>query len=317
MEIVMPLVLRFHGDALVPGRAAIRDGLVLEQRDASDFREVEESHYDSEQSGTHYLRFRAGEYLKAAKAPSSLDVDKLRHSELGALLYRRLVTTLALAGYRFFANPVGYLFCTLGETKLWTYTWHHETSVNLEGSSIGWDQMRFELYDRRVESHFQPWSEGGGRILVALSSFWSALGATREDQATIFLAIASEALLSTQDMEITHQLSERAAFLLSSDPDQRIEVYRRMKKFYGQRSSFVHGSNHSKESPTAAMSADEESPFGTVKRLLDLALAWPAYNQALRHKKEDLTRGFFNELVFGKIAPEQVTIESPQPPRSG
>ena len=50
-----------------------------------------------------------------------------------------------------------------------------------------------------------------------------------------------EAVLSTDNNEITHQIAERTAYLLEKGEDQRHETYRRMKRLYNTRSRVVHG----------------------------------------------------------------------------
>ena len=50
-----------------------------------------------------------------------------------------------------------------------------------------------------------------------------------------------EALFSTSNSELSHQLSERLAFFLCSDPRDRISLYKTIKKAYGVRSKVVHG----------------------------------------------------------------------------
>ncbi|MGO4390541.1 hypothetical protein AB4Z46_04205 [Variovorax sp. M-6] len=50
-----------------------------------------------------------------------------------------------------------------------------------------------------------------------------------------------EALLSTSASELSHQLSERIAFLLAEMPTERLRIFREVKKAYGVRSKIVHG----------------------------------------------------------------------------
>ena len=50
-----------------------------------------------------------------------------------------------------------------------------------------------------------------------------------------------EALLSTSSTELSHQLSERVAFFLSDQPQERLRLFREVKKAYGVRSKIVHG----------------------------------------------------------------------------
>lgn len=55
-------------------------------------------------------------------------------------------------------------------------------------------------------------------------------------------SIALESLLISNESEpLAKSLSERAAFILSSDPDIRYEISKNVKKFYNARSRVVHG----------------------------------------------------------------------------
>jgi hypothetical protein len=51
-----------------------------------------------------------------------------------------------------------------------------------------------------------------------------------------------EALLTSDNLEISHKLSERIAFFLSDHPEKRLSIYKTIKKIYGVRSSVLHGS---------------------------------------------------------------------------
>jgi hypothetical protein len=52
-----------------------------------------------------------------------------------------------------------------------------------------------------------------------------------------------ESLFSTDTAELSHQLSQRIAFFLHSDPEKRLDLYRLTKKAYAVRSKTVHGDN--------------------------------------------------------------------------
>lgn len=56
-----------------------------------------------------------------------------------------------------------------------------------------------------------------------------------------------EALLSTNSIELSHQLSERAAFLLRTSPEERFEHFKQTKRAYAIRSKVVHGDAISKK----------------------------------------------------------------------
>lgn len=53
---------------------------------------------------------------------------------------------------------------------------------------------------------------------------------------------ALEALFSTSQSELSHQLSERVAFFISESNEERLSIYRTLKKLYNTRSKIVHGS---------------------------------------------------------------------------
>jgi len=53
---------------------------------------------------------------------------------------------------------------------------------------------------------------------------------------------ALEALFTNETSELTHKLSERVAWFIGIDTDERVDVFQRMKKAYGIRSKVVHGS---------------------------------------------------------------------------
>jgi len=57
-----------------------------------------------------------------------------------------------------------------------------------------------------------------------------------------FYCSALEALFSTQQAELAHQIAERVALISSSDPQQRMRKYSFLKDCYSFRSKYVHGS---------------------------------------------------------------------------
>ena len=50
-----------------------------------------------------------------------------------------------------------------------------------------------------------------------------------------------EALLSTSQTELSHQIAERLAYFIGTNPDERISIYKSSKKAYNIRSKVVHG----------------------------------------------------------------------------
>ena len=68
-------------------------------------------------------------------------------------------------------------------------------------------------------------------------------------RATVFLPLkvahyctCFETLVSTSSTELAHQVAERVAVLISEDSQERMEVYRNLKRAYDTRSKVVHGS---------------------------------------------------------------------------
>lgn len=54
---------------------------------------------------------------------------------------------------------------------------------------------------------------------------------------------ALESLFSTSTTELTHRLSERVAFFVGENPEDKESIYQLMKKAYGVRSQVTHGSH--------------------------------------------------------------------------
>lgn len=57
-----------------------------------------------------------------------------------------------------------------------------------------------------------------------------------------FYCSALEALFSTSQAELAHQIAERVALILASDAEERIKIYRFLKECYSFRSKYIHGS---------------------------------------------------------------------------
>lgn len=92
-----------------------------------------------------------------------------------------------------------------------------------------------------LEPFFRPVYWHTGRLAVALGSLWASMTANDPAQSYLALMTVFEAVLSTEKTEISHQIAERAAFLLEKYEEGRYRVYRRMKRLYGTRSQVVHG----------------------------------------------------------------------------
>lgn len=104
-----------------------------------------------------------------------------------------------------------------------------------------------QQYCQKLEPYFRATNWHSGRVGVALGAFLAYAMAPADGQGYLSLMTVLEALLSTDKSEITHQISERTAFMLEKEEKPRYELYRRMKALYGTRSSLVHGSVENKK----------------------------------------------------------------------
>lgn len=89
--------------------------------------------------------------------------------------------------------------------------------------------------------YYRPLTWEVNRISTALSYFWSAIITKEPNQLFTNLSILLECLLSTDTQELAHKISERAAIILGKNSEDRLAIYKDIKKIYGQRSKIVHG----------------------------------------------------------------------------
>jgi hypothetical protein len=109
-------------------------------------------------------------------------------------------------------------------------------------SNIGdLDLVEVSRYCRLLEAFFRPVYWHTGRLAIALGSLWASITSADPAQSYLALMTVFEAVLSTDKNEITHQIAERAAYLLEKNEGQRYKIYRRMKQLYNTRSRVVHG----------------------------------------------------------------------------
>jgi len=84
-------------------------------------------------------------------------------------------------------------------------------------------------------------TEVSGRASAALSWLTASRVEPIETAAVVKTAIALEALLVSGREPSTRAVSERSAYLLSDDPDERQQISAATQRFYDVRSSVVHG----------------------------------------------------------------------------
>ncbi|MEA1855669.1 hypothetical protein MKX67_00900 [Cytobacillus sp. FSL W7-1323] len=59
----------------------------------------------------------------------------------------------------------------------------------------------------------------------------------------VFYCTALECLFSTSTTDLTHRISERVGIMIGTSQDEKIELYKFIKKVYGFRSTIIHGSS--------------------------------------------------------------------------
>ncbi len=162
-----------------------------------------------------------------------------------------------------------------------------------------------------LEEYYRSIYWRSDRIAVALNGFWTALRLTDLAQLFLSMTIVLEALLSTSNQEVTHQIAERAAILLAKNGTERCNIYKKIKKLYGVRSKIVHGNAISKKRKfmtreSLIISAKLSSvPVSEIKALIGIAsklLRTVLHNQSLvsimQTRKNEKLNDFFLELLF-------------------
>ena len=107
-----------------------------------------------------------------------------------------------------------------------------------------------------------------GLALRRLAVLPSRTGRFGVEDRILDAAIALESMYSLDAPEITYKLGTRAGYFLGTNAKERIEIFDKVKKFYGARSALVHGS-------------------GRERRRIDV---WEALSQGLHLARETLLK---------------------------
>ncbi|MEE6451709.1 hypothetical protein RAH41_14130 [Gottfriedia acidiceleris] len=108
-----------------------------------------------------------------------------------------------------------------------------------------------------------------------------------------------ETLLSTDNTEISHKISERTAFILGNTFEERDEIYKLVKKAYSIRSSTVHGDTISKSLRSVDTQREISVEIDNYLRHLFLKILSNEETSTLylKDNKDDLNK-WFNKLIF-------------------
>lgn len=189
--------------------------------------------------------------------------------------------------------------------------------VTYSESELNEAKKYFELFSKTakvIERDNDPMKDGqtslGDYLTFDAPSFSRALlllmSARRSDIAfaKISMYISTLECLLAVDGENTHKVSERVAHFIGKDSEERQSLFRRMKKYYGIRSIFIHGS----ELKLSKHDGLKETSFeldkivrSTFKKLMD---QYPQFNYNNKEIKEEnrLSReqvnNWFDEMVL-------------------
>lgn len=112
---------------------------------------------------------------------------------------------------------------------------------------------------------------------------------------------ALETLFSTNQAELSHQLSERVAFFLGDSPEERITLFRNAKKAYALRSKIVHG-NAVKSSELEKVIESSEFCDSILRKILRIIIS-SEKNLGLFSENPPIIDEYFLGLIFGLNEP--------------
>jgi len=143
-----------------------------------------------------------------------------------------------------------------------------------------------------------------GRINMAINFLTQARGTSDLGMKVANFCSFFEAMLSSNNVELSHQMAERAAFYLCKSPNARLEHYKKSKRAYGVRSKVIHGDAVSKGQLNDIRETATHCD-GVARDLFKNMIEDNEYRQVLRSGKNEDLDGFMLNKVFG--------IELPQP----
>jgi hypothetical protein len=143
-----------------------------------------------------------------------------------------------------------------------------------------------------------PFHKGLSR-LTRFNYFLS--GARSEGEVAVRISLymtCMEILFSTEPTELTHKLSQRVACFLGETTEERIEIFRTMKRAYGIRSKIVHGGTLPRklEDDLKQVSTEIDS---LIRRIFFKVLSTEELIHRFEQPSEQLEE-YFLDLIFQK-----------------
>jgi hypothetical protein len=151
-----------------------------------------------------------------------------------------IVTSHPVAMSRLLLSSDGFKTCD--DTQM-IYTYGAQTEFLMAGDFTITEKNMAEIYKAwQVASAGWEKYKASGRVQNALTYFYYAWRSQYLDQTCLNLAIALEVLFSPHSQgETTHQTSFNVAHFLATSPGERKRYYDLIERFFGLRSSVVHG----------------------------------------------------------------------------
>ena len=144
----------------------------------------------------------------------------------------------------------------------------------------------FQVVDKAIES--------SSSVIFTLEKYNSSL--LRDDffDRLIDSAICFETMMPG-NTELVFRLSQSIAFIVGSNPQERLEIYDNMKKLYDVRSKLVHGDLSSKSIERKI--SDVQTNFSIFEKYLKSAVTY--YIMFLSSHKKDEWENHIKEIVIG------------------
>lgn len=149
-----------------------------------------------------------------------------------------------------------------------------------------------------IQPKFTMQQKGIGRMNIAINFLQQA-----RSSADLGLKIANycsffESILSTTNVELSHQMAERAAFYLCTTPEERLEHYKLSKKAYSIRSKIVHGDILSASSLNSLVLVAQHCDI-SARKLINMYFEDSEFSAALCSLNSEVTDSFFTNKIFG------------------
>lgn len=182
---------------------------------------------------------------------------------------------------------------TKASTKIETETYTKEEILEIakDMQQISVEDVRSGKVNFRDVTQFQYFKSGKlGRKMMAWVYVFHARAINALTIKVLMYITAMEALVSTSTAELSHQVAERVAILLSDDAAERKTIYFNIKKGYNVRSKAAHG----------------EPLKGTAQDVADLLVVVDDYLRRLMKLESpyDLDNDKLNEFFIKKLLGE-------------